>query len=297
VRRRQRHVREVGAGNQEDEERGAEQEQHRPFDVGGHRLAERVHRGAKVQVDIRVCRFEACADGEKFRSRRCDGHARLQSGDAIVHVLLACDLRMREILAEIEWNPDRLVVAERESSRHDADHVVLLVVQRDGAAHDACIGAELALPEGVREDDFRVGGRSALTVHERSAAPCAHSEHVERVRGHLGHRHDLRIGRSDSPGGDAREVCRDSRERMLLRPIIGKVRRREPAAALRFRRSELGEAHEGAGRSVRQRLQEDRAGNAEDRGVRADRERERQDGHDREARTPAQRAERVRSVL
>ena len=124
----ERDVREVRAGDQEDEQGGTEQENHGPAHIGGHGVAQgkSVARRSELIVGYSASRREEML--ARSAARRLEGHAGPDARDAVVHVLLARDRGARDVVADVERNPERLVATEGEAARHDPDDIVRLLL-------------------------------------------------------------------------------------------------------------------------------------------------------------------------
>ena len=182
---------------------------------------------------------------------------------------------------------------ELEAGRHDADHHHRDAVDADRVIQDAGIAGEAPLPELVAEDRNR---RTAFVLFIRGEAAAErrlHAKRGEQVRRHLGGADALRgaiTGQAHLPGTPGTSISQ--------RPCRPEVQQ------LRFRHPRLVPAdpaapdhHGSSGILVRQRLQQDGAGDAEDGRGGTDAQGERQRGDDREAGRSSERPQRVFEVL
>ena len=84
---------------------------------------------------------------------------------------------------EDERDPElRQRVGELEAAVHDADDGVRAIAEGDGAADDARIAGEFALPGGVAEDDDGVRARLLLGLREEASHPRRHAQHRQERR-------------------------------------------------------------------------------------------------------------------
>ncbi len=140
--------------------------------------------------------------------------------------------------------------------------------------------AEAPLPQSVAEHDDVITARRALGGRERAASERGHGERLEQVRRRRRGTHALGF----LPAGQARvhlHVRREVREARRPGSIVHDFLHRQPGRVARRRC--VPDHDQPIGISVGQRLEEDGLDEAEKRGVRADAERERQDGDGGEA--------------
>ena len=162
----------------------------------------------------------------------------------------------------------------------------LTIVHRDHASDRGRIGTEPPAPEAVAEDDGLPAVGRVLGGGEVAADCRLHAEHPEEVR---------RDPHAADPFGFAvRDQRRDPRpdERHVLERVAALApveERRVADVAGRSGRAALADRDEPIGIRVRQRAEQHGVEDAEDRGVRADAERQRHERDGREAgRTPKQ---------
>ena len=188
----------------------------------------------------------------------------------------------------------REVRRQREVRGHDPDHLERRAVDLNRAADDGGIAGVAALPEAVA-DHREVGTAGHVLLRgEAASAKGRDAERREHVRADVADRHALGLA-------VARQV------RLAIAPGGHFGQRRRPAAVVEDfslgdpRLVERGPAapdHDGAIRvAPRQRSQQDGVDDAEDRGVRADAERERQHGDGGERGIPRKRADAEPEIL
>ena len=231
---------------------------------------------------------------------------------------LGLRLGQRHAGFEATHDPERMIVPLREQLRrergrqvdfgflarvveggwHDADHGALDAVENDVAPDDVGIGAEASHPESAAQDDDRRGARAFVVRGERAAENRRQPEDGEQIR--------RRADRADVLGlSAAREVVflqavveRHVLERAAALFPVDVGGRRDRAVTVEADRGRLfPEKHEPIGFRERQRPQQHGAHDAEDRGVRADAEREDQHGDDGEAGRAREHADGVANVL
>ena len=145
----------------------------------------------------------------------------------------------------------------------------------------------MALPESVTQDNFETAGpatRLLIRTRETAAKDRLDAEHVEEFPAHLLSTHALRSLFVDQRDG-AVAINRHARKAAVLFPKIGEVRkaqRVEPGRRYGLGQIDAADGDEFLRRREWQRLQEHRVDHAEDGGVRADPEREREHGDDGE---------------
>ena len=179
----------------------------------------------------------------------------------------------------------------REPGRRHADDREDVPVQADLAPDHVGAAAEARLPEVVRDHHYWMRPRGDVVAWFQQASECRlHAEHLEEVAGGDDARHELcgvaRVeARHDAaPAGQSVEGPGVVAQHRVLR-----VRENAAGAAIHV--------DQPLGVRDRQPLEERRVDQAEDRGVRADPEREGEDGGRREARLLPQHARGVAQVL
>ena len=312
-------VGEVRARDHEDERRGPEQQPQRRLVA----LAQRRDAGARVEgreLEAEVLRHadggvvrrerrpeEIGRDGGELRGRLLDGppglepshHGQPPVGAGVEDAAAAVEDRLGA-----EWHRDveRSAHFEPEEPRlRDADNLDRLGLERQRAADDRPIAAVLALPERVAEDRARRAAAAIVGVGQDPAGRRPHAERVEEpaadpeaLRGTR-----LAAGCEVEGRGSSRQ---QAREALLPRANLFPDRigqRGIPAVEVAAHAGGIDETYLGEFGRVGhgQRAQPDRVDDLEDGGVRADAERERQDGDRREPRIPAEEPQAVAQVL
>ena len=183
---------------------------------------------------------------------------------------------------------------EGASRRQDADDGMGHVVEENRPVQNRRVGAELIHPQHMAEDGHLVLAGLILVGEKGSAERGLDAEDVEVVR------RDARAAQLDRVAharerGAAAGLGRHEVEHGVVLLPVEKVQRGD-AVALAARRL-LEHAHDAVGVRVGERLQQQSVDEAEDGGVGADAERERQQRHDGESRTPRQGSHRISHVL
>ncbi len=278
----------VRAGDEQHEGDGPEQDEQRGADVAHHDVVERSHHD--VPVRARILALQPAGDGGHLRPRPLEGGARSQPREDAEALAVAAARALGQGQGSPELGARGPEGRELEPARHHSDHDVRLAVEGDGAAHDAGVPAEAALPQAMAEhDDARVT-RLLFFGRERASELRRHAQKREDVRREahavdalrpvvapevrapgLGRAHGLEAGR--------------------VPPPVEEVPRRHRARA----------PGEDDGETVRVDIgewtQQDRVHDAEDRGGRADAQGQGQHGGGREPRRACERPHAVAHVL
>jgi hypothetical protein len=219
----------------------------------------------------------------------------LQPADQIQEVTAPAVRKRRGVDREGQEDFDALVV-DVVARRHDPDNARRDAVDRHDAAERPFVASEIALPRRIGNDAdvFRADGGVGLA--EEPAAQRRHPEHVEQLRRHDHGVHAARALRRTEIHG-AGGVCADGLKRPVPLPELGPLGQRDPEAIEAQPRKRAGDELQPLRPGVRQRLEHDAVDDAEDGGVGADPERERQDGHRHVPGTPAQGPEGIPDVV
>ena len=293
----QHEVGDVDAGDEEDEDHGApQQEQHRAHRCDLTRLQGDDAR-ADAGVGARMVGGEPGRDGVHLGLGLGQGDGGAGPGD---HLPPAAVSNVALVLGDGLGEEDVAVAstvleAELEGRREDPHDRVRLVVQHQRPADDGGVAVEAAPPELVRHDDH-AAARPVLVGHERAPAGGNGTERLEEPFRdlppveHLGRVGAGEVDRPRVEGGDVLEA------RRLLAPVE-EVRGGDlggPVAVLGVRLPQRDETLRlGKGR----RLQQHRVDHREGGGGRADREGQGQDRGRGEPRVPPQDPQDVADVL
>ena len=159
-RARQQQVGDVGAGDQQHETDGAEQNQQRARDIADDLLVHRHQPHAEPCIG-RILAFEPRGDPIHVRLRGAARDARAQAADDRQPERAARLHQLREPFRGCKWRPELRFLGVGEAFRHDADHLVRHAVEHHRAPDDSGIAAKSPLPEPVREDHGELTSRRA----------------------------------------------------------------------------------------------------------------------------------------
>jgi hypothetical protein len=187
-----------------------------------------------------------------------------------------------------------LGVQRLERGRHHPDYPIFAVVHRHDAADHRGIRAKPAPPQSVAEQQHAPMIRAILVGGERAAEGRPHAQEIEVVPAdpHCGKALRLAVG---NEGRQPRAHHREALNRAAALPPVQD--RREADVRGNAFRIAIADGDEPLGRFVRQRPQQNSIDDAEDSGVGADAERERDEHSRGEPRRVAQHADAVAQVL
>src|SRR5262245_2512739 len=286
-------VRYIDAGDEQDEaDRPEQYEQNRT------RLARDLTRqGTQMNsptfmIEGRHLRLMA-RDGAYFGLRLSERYFPL---DPAYGNVIAYDATLPVLSAFRVWKPDvglrRQAVSRRhlraaweiESRRHHPDNRAPSPVYSDKLADDVRLAAEAAPPQVVADDRHFVLARSLLVHGEHSPKQRLRSQQGEEIGRHLNASHPLRI----TPFGEICEAWPDRSdlfERFRISSPFWQIDRgRRQFVKAQIERRMIRPQHHNPVWIVKgQRLEQHRVDDAENRRVRADSERQREDGDQREA--------------
>ena len=179
--------------------------------------------------------------------------------------------------------------------RHNADHTVQIVVKPQTLAQDSRIGSERTLPQAVAQNRFQIkSGRLILGI-KRPPQLCFHSQHRKIIWSYIqkADAHRLRCaGKIYVSTTDRRNIFENAGALKIVQFGHGH------AHVLRAHaRKIILDAHKLLRLGIWQRVQQRGIHNAENRGRRANSNRNRQNGHGAEAGRLAQRTQSVANIL
>ena len=289
----QEQVRHVGAGDEEHEADGAQQDQQGGADVSDDRAGERRDLDAVLRVRLRVGFGQARRDRVHFRLRLASGDAGLEPPhctDAGMHLARPDE----HVVPLLEEGVDVGLAFELELGGNDSRHGEAAPVERERAPDYGGARTEAPAPQAATDEDHGCRTEPVVCGVEVTARHGVDSEDAEEVgRDHLaaevlGLPSSGHVGVLPAERGQALEAA------AVLLPVdevrIGDRHAREV-------RRRLAEPHQAVGIAVGQRLEENAVDDAEDGGVGADPERQRDHRDGREARVPGQHAQAVPNVL
>ena len=248
----------------------------------------------------RVARLEERCHSADILLRLCERDARLQSrhGLEISHVAvrrLRRKVEGRRRYFPLRQHPDVRAGRPLGPRWQHADEGVHLAVDPEWLPDGVCLLAVQLLPRATTENNPTVAWRRVLGPGKATSDRGRHPEHVEELGGHEGADELRRFAGSCRHGEGQRAVSRDSLQRLLLPAQVDELSGRMIAA--RFVGGRRGDADDAVGLVEGQRAQEHAIDHAEDGRVRADAERERDDGDQREARVLEEGANRVPEIV
>ena len=298
-------VRDVGAGDEQHEADGADEDPQRTADLADDLLAQRhdAERQLPVgRIDGGMLAAEARRQRVHPRLGRRGRDAGRQAREDVV-VLARADRRrvgperQRQQQLRLLGAAERRqhVARQREAGRQHADDAIGDAVHDQRPADGGRIPAVAPQPGAVRQQR-RAGGAGAILVGgEQAAEGGTDAEHRQQVRRHPDRADAFRLaaaGQVVVAADGERDVGEGAGA-----ADVEVLRGREPVLGDAQARRSVPEDDEAIGIGVGQRAEEQRAGDAEDRGVGADAERQRQDGGDGHTRRGRQRAPGVSQIL
>ena len=171
-----------------------------------------------------------------------------------------------------------------------------LVIEARALTDDVAPAAESLAPQRVADHGDARSAVHLVRGGERTAKHRLHAEHVEEVRVDHRSRQPVRL-----IGGRERDARRakagETGEAVMARAPVEKVRRVGAVETLSRQAIGAADQDEIAGARKRQRTQQHRVDHAEDGGVRADADGDRQDGEQRERRRATERAGGIAQIL
>ena len=292
-RAREEQVRHVGAGDEQHQRDRRDERDQRAARLADNRVLRRHEPHAPALVGFRIRGFELQAHRVELRLRGGACDRRLQPSDR--HHEAAAARHAGHVV--FDRCPHLGVVGGKaEARRHDADDEVRPSLGHDRSTDNRRIAAEQPLPDAIAEHQhFRrlrpVVVRLDGAAEERRRAEQRKERAADaRAEDALG---QLQPADVEGPAGEER----DALERRQAPPVlvIGQRAARDRAGAIAIDLAVHEREHAG-GIAVRRRPQDHGADDAEDGGVGADAERQRDDGGDGESRRAPQQADGVDDV-
>ena len=254
---------------------------------------------AHVLVRGRIQKLEPAGDGLELRVGSRERRTRRQARNgaekmgATEEVLPSCVRRPRRRLPDVDP-----LGGKREASWGDANDLVRLAIDPHGPADDTWIGGEPLTPKAIRDHDGvrEAGRRPCLVRKQRAAELRAHAEKIEEVTGDIRGLENLRRAFAGERRVSPVHVQRDVAERAHLILPIERVGGRDQLLMPTLLGIFLPEHNEPLRLGEWKRLENHRVHRRENGRVRADAERESEDGSGREHRRASQRAQRITSI-
>ena len=289
---RHQQSREVHAGNHEHHRDHRHQESKCGPSFHDQVIVQRGNEHAVALVE-RILARELRGDDCHLGARRIDRDARLQSSVALERT--RPDRPRVGGIDRERYVRVRLHESKPQPRRRDPDHREVAVAELEPSSQDARVAAESPLPERVAQHGDGRTVWPGFRLGERAADGWRHAEGLEQAGGRLRDGDLLGALAPEQVGGNHLDQCQRL-ERLRARAPLEEVQRMHRDGRLRIRRL-FPERDEATGIRIRQRTQQHRVDEAEDRGVCADAERQREHGDHREARALAKRAQGVSCVL
>jgi hypothetical protein len=290
-RAREQEIGHVGACDQQHEPDCPEQNQQGRPHVAHECLAQPERRCGRARIGVGIARCQQARDGCHLRGCLVDRDSGREPRDHVQVVRPA--LRRQIVFRESERRPEFGAGRVFEAGRHDADHGKLPAVEEHRAPEDFGVRAKVALPQTMAQQDDTFLAGYGVRLRDRTAKHRGRAQHREEARGHDRTGDPPRIADAGQSGGGA-GVSSHLLEHRILAPPVHEVRRRRRAPRTGAAVIHL---HESLRLRKGQRLQQHGVHDAENGGVRADADRERQHRDNREARVPPQRAYGIAQVV
>ena len=275
----------VGAGQQQHQADGAEEDPERRPETAHQLLAHRHHRHRHAgDRRGRVLALQAGVDGADVCLRLANGDPRLQLAEEAHHAKGAAgDGRLRGAeRTRRGGHEDARLVGILGQRRQHADDQDRFVVHAQPPADDARIAAEAVAPVVIGQQQHRIGAVALVVGSEVAPEDRFDTESAEEVgRRHAG-RHPVRLPLADQVEGH-RVVFHDRRQGLALGAVVAHLRHREVDVDLGLAAGARQQPHQRGAVAVGQRAQQHAAGDAEDRRVGADAQGQGQDGDQRVA--------------
>ena len=295
-RAREKQIREIRAGDEQDQADGPEQHERRGPDIPEQRRRPWRRRQPPVLV-LRKLRLlgllDAPGDRVELRVRLRERRVRRKPRQ---NVELPDVARNGQRIAA-PGNPE-IGADEHQARRHDADDRRGPAADANRAIEDRGIAAEARLPEAMADDRGRWTVRSELLRREAAAEMRRHADHWKQVVEQERREDSLRhVATRDVA---VAEIERTSVREAPARPDVEVFGRRQRLDVVRFGRElRKGDAdrHQPIRLRIRKRLEHETVEHAVDETVAADGEPEREDCDRREPRTTNELPERVAQVL
>src|SRR5262245_40245196 len=297
---RQQQVGNVRAGDQEHHPDRAEQHEQRQTNLARELRAQRNQIHPPAGVEIRVLLLYPAVNSAHLGLRLLQTEAGFDpshrhGATSAPRAILFVNLPGRPYL-RLLGGQRAGITAPVEARRHHADHRGFIAAQDQFAPDDLRVAAEPPLPQSEVDHDHAWLPRLAFVRREGSPQNWGHAEYIEKAGGG-----DLRwnlfrlavAGQVDGCVPESRHILEDA---VLLLPVE-EVPHVDHILTAWIRAPSFPHHHQPVGVGVRQGLQQHGMHYAEDRRIRADAERQRDHGHDRERRLLEQRTRALAQVL
>ena len=197
----QREIGDVGAGDQQHQPGGAQQDQQHRTGVAGQLLTQRCGEGGVAGVgliDVGEVLLKPAGhrrqigaellDGDPVPQPTEGGHA-AKGGAVLVHPRFAASPNRTGRCRHV----DIVVTRVLRNRGQYTDHGVRPVVHLEHRTHDVRVATESLLPVRIAQHQHRLGAQVVVGVDERAADQRLHAEHVKEVRRHHAGQHLVRL--------------------------------------------------------------------------------------------------------
>ncbi len=250
------------------------------------------------RIVLRVRPLHVRGHHPEIRERRLVRRAMPKPGKRLHHarVAVGADAVRRAERARRHRHIDVVLVGKLRDRRQHANDGVRPIVHLEDLADDARVGAEAALPVGIREHQDGIGAVLIVAFAERPPGHGRHAEEVEVVPGDDASSQPFRLALAEQH--EPHVVILDDRlERLRLLTVVLELERREPLRSNPGQRALLPQDEQVVALGVRQRPQQDAVHDAENRRIGANTERHRQDDGGGKAAIPGQSPRRRPQIL
>src|SRR5262245_59140437 len=209
------------------------------------------------------------------------------------------DALLFHLIVEPQRNPHLADIKDVESRRHYAYDRVRFFIECQLPAHDVRIGAESALPQTVFEHDHLIAPRLIFARQKYAPERRPYAERIEKVGGDAVTAESFRLMRSRQIEG-APDNGDEPLEALILFTAVVENAERDRAVVVAVAAlvgTPVIDHHQPLLMLKTERAQNQRIRDAEDRRVRRDPRRQRDDGNQREARLLHQHSRAVTQVL
>src|SRR6185437_5903841 len=170
ARARQQQACEIGAREEEHKRDGANQHENAGARAAHDDVKQWLYSGAGPRPVFSVLLAQTPRDRRHLRAPALDRDTGPEPRDDVEHAVLP-ETRDGVVgnrgIGNVDVDAIRWIM---EVARHDAEHLVRIAAQREGAPHDGCCAGELAAPEGIRQHDHVVGPAAVHLIFAREPA-------------------------------------------------------------------------------------------------------------------------------
>ena len=291
---REQEVRDVRARDQQQKTDRGEQHQQEGPHIADDVLFHGHERDPEILVGHRIGRREIAGDGVHLGLRLRESHARFQAADC-VRADVDGAIAKRDVVPPADGGVDvPLRSIEREVRGDHPHHGIWRAVEHDHTPQHGGGRPEPALPEPAAEQDGRSSAEPVVGSAEVAADDRRLAERAEEIRGDHGTAEALRLVRA---GEVVVLIAVDGHRRERLRHALPVEEIQVADRPFVESRRVVVDGGELAGVGIGERVEQHAVDDGEERGVRADAEREGEHGGRREAGRLEQHANRVAQIV